>query len=124
MIKVILDTNFLIYCAKNKMDYASEIMKIMDEGYELVVPEQVISELNELSKSAKKYDDKLGAKIALKILELNSVKILPVRAKYADDALIRLSKEDRNIVATMDLELRKKVFRAILINGKKKLVFD
>ena len=31
MIKVILDTNFIIYCTENKLDYAAEIDKMMSE---------------------------------------------------------------------------------------------
>ena len=42
--KVILDTNFLIYCAKEKRDYFEAIQNMLNENYELVVPEQVIRE--------------------------------------------------------------------------------
>ncbi len=52
MIKIILDTNFLVYCAENKVDYASGIMGLMDEGYDVVesalpVLLTVVRELNE-----------------------------------------------------------------------------
>lgn len=40
--KIILDTNFLVYCAKNKLDYKEEIGNLIKEGFELVVPEQVV----------------------------------------------------------------------------------
>ena len=36
--KIILDTNFLIYCAKNKLDYIEKITDLLKEDYELVVP--------------------------------------------------------------------------------------
>jgi len=43
--KIILDTNFLIYCSKEKLDYVEEIGKFINENYELVVPVQVVEEL-------------------------------------------------------------------------------
>lgn len=46
--KIILDTNFLIYCAKNKFDYVEEIGNLINEGFELVVPMQVVNELEKL----------------------------------------------------------------------------
>ena len=46
--KIILDTNFLIYSAKHKMDYMEEISNLINEGFELVVPKQVINELKML----------------------------------------------------------------------------
>jgi len=42
MIKIILDTNFLVYCAENKIDYKEGIENLVNEGIELVVPFQVI----------------------------------------------------------------------------------
>ena len=52
--KVILDTNFLIYCAKEKLDYIEKINNLLNEGFNLVVPEQVIGELKRLKIKAKK----------------------------------------------------------------------
>jgi len=48
MIKIVLDTNFLLYCAKYKIDYMQEIENLMTEGYELVTLSQIISELNKI----------------------------------------------------------------------------
>ena len=67
--KVILDTNFLIYCAKEKLDYIEEINNILNEGFDLVVPEQVIGELKRLKIKAKKGKDKDACDLALKILD-------------------------------------------------------
>ena len=124
MIRIILDTNFLVYCAENKIDYVPEIMSIMTEGYELVVPEQVISELRELSKKAKKLSDRSGAFLALKLLEHNKVKAVMTEGKYADEAIINMVRIG-GIVATLDLKLRKnlKNSRVIVIRGNKQVAF-
>jgi rRNA-processing protein FCF1 len=125
MIKVILDTNFLIYCAENKIDYVHEITQLMDEGHELVVPQQVENELNELYKKGEKFSDRQAAWLALKLIKANNVQIIRVPGRYADEAIINLMRVG-NIVATLDLELRKRLrnSRVIVIQGKKKLAFD
>lgn len=129
MIKVILDTNFLIYCSENKLDYVTEIMTLMNEGYELVVPAQVIEELNELHKKAVKFSDRTASWLAVQIVEKNKdkIRIIDGRAKSGDEAILNLVRMG-DVVATLDLELRKKVKalgkRIIVIQSKKKLVFD
>jgi len=121
MIKVILDANFLIYCAEQKIDYKEEIARLMTEGYELVVPEGVIKELESLSKNSKKYSDKVAAGLASKLLAVNNVKITKSKARNVDNDIINES--EGNIVATLDLGLRDKVNNVIVIKGKKKLGF-
>jgi len=125
MIKIILDTNFLVYCAENKVDYATEIGGIINEGYELVVPQQVIDELRELSEKAKKFSDRTAAFLALKILKANNVIVISARGRYADDAILEMVRMG-NIVATLDLELRNKLhnYRKIVIQGVKKIAFE
>jgi rRNA-processing protein FCF1 len=125
MRQVILDTNFLVYCAENKIDYAHEIMMLMNEGHELVVPSSVIKELEEIYKTGEKLSDRSAAFLAIKILQANNVKILPSREKYADGDILNKVRMG-SIVATLDLELRNKLrnSRVIVIHGKKKLAFE
>lgn len=123
---VILDTNFLIYCAKEKLDYAEEIAKIVNEGYELVVPKQVINELNKLKNDNYKRlsgKDKLACDLALQILNVNCIKIVETKGKSVDDAIVNLSLENKkNIVCTLDREMRHTLGRVILVNKGKKLM--
>ncbi len=72
--KIILDTNFLIYCAKEKLDYVEEISKLINEDYELVVPEKVIEELERLKIKTKKEKDKTASDLAIQILKTNKIK--------------------------------------------------
>ena len=123
---VILDTNFLIYCAKNKLDYEEEIGDILNEKFELVVPEQVVKELNSLMNDSKKKvsgKDKDACNLALQIIEKKGVRIVKPEGKDTDRALIKLSKKDKkNIIATLDREMRKKLPRVILISRGNKLL--
>lgn len=119
--KIILDTNFLVYCAKQKIDYAEEIRVLASGKYNLATPSQVIEELQKIAKSAKKYSDKESAKLALKLLKVNKVKTLRIIAKNADNAIVKASAG--NIVATVDKLLQKRLEKVIIIKAKKKLAF-
>ena len=121
--KVILDTNFLIYCAKEKLDYIEEINNILNEGFNLVVPEQVIEELKRLRIKAKKGKDKDACDLALKILDKKKINIVQPSGKSVDDAIMQLAQENsKNIVCTLDREMRWELGRVILISRGKKLI--
>jgi rRNA-processing protein FCF1 len=123
-LKIILDTNFLVYCAENKIHYKEEIDRLVKEGHELAVPMQVILELKEICEKAYKVSDRDAAKLALKLIQANEVNVITGKGNYADDAIIYLVKEDKAIVATIDKLLRKKIGRfnrVIVIEGKRKL---
>ena len=121
--EVILDTNFLIYCAKEKLDYVEELRDLINESYELVVPGQVIEELERLKIKAKKGKDKDASDLALKILKNNKIKKINPAGKSVDDAIVNLAKKDKkNIVCTLDREMRWNLGRVILISRGKKLI--
>lgn len=124
--KVILDTNFLIYCAKNKLDYVEEIGNIINERFELVVPMQVLEELKKLRDDKLKKvsgKDKQAASLALQLLNHNKVKQAKVKGKTVDEVIINFAgKNKKNIVCTLDREMRHILGRVILINRYKKLM--
>ena len=124
--EVILDTNFLIYCAKNKLDYVEEISSLLNENYELVVPLQVIRELELLkSDKTKKVSgkDKASIDLALQLLDTNNVKKVKIKGNTVDEGIINLSKENsKNIVCTLDREMRHILGRVILVSRGKKLI--
>jgi len=100
---IVLDTNFLLYCAKYKVDFETEIDRICDFKYKIVLPKQVVNELNELSKNAIKSKDREAASLALQIIK--NFEIKKIDAKNADEAILKLK---ANVLATMDKELRKR----------------
>lgn len=119
MRKIILDTNFLVYCAKQKIDYKEEIRILIPGKYELVTLDLVVEELEKIKAKAKKYADKQAANLALQLLKINEVKILKGDGEYADKAIINMSRD--NIIATLDLELTNYLERSIIIRSKRKL---
>jgi len=121
-IKVILDTNFLIYCARQKVDYAEEIRDLVSGKYELVVPEQVVEELENLKEKARKGRDKSACDLALQLLKKQKIKKIKIQGEDTDEVIINLAKKNKNIVCTLDREMRKTLRRVIMVNRKKKLV--
>jgi len=124
--KIILDTNFLIYCAKNKLDYIEKITDLLKEDYELVVPLQVIGELEKLRDDKTKKvsgKDKDASDLALQLIDFNKIKKVKIKGKNVDEGILNLSKEDgKNIVCTLDREMRGNLPRVILISRGKKLI--
>jgi hypothetical protein len=119
--QVILDTNFLIYCVKQKIDYVEGISSLMSSGYELVVPNLVILELQELTRRLKKLSDRTAASLALQLLKHNKVREIQAIGENADDSIVRI--QAGNIVATLDYNLKKKVEKSIVLNYRGKLSF-
>lgn len=119
MIKVILDTNFLVYCAKQKIDYAEQISELTKGGAELATTAQVVEELEKLKTSSRKYSDRNAAALALKLLGVNQVEVLKVGGRNADNSIMIAGRG--NIIATHDRGLARKISAAIVIKGKKTL---
>lgn len=124
--KIILDTNFLIYCAANKLDYTEQISEMINEDYELVVPEQVVNELTKLKNDKLKKvsgKDKIAADLALQLLDFNKIKRVKTKGSNVDEAIINLAAEDeKNIVCTLDREMRYTLGRVILVNRFRRLM--
>ena len=112
----ILDSSFILTCAKQKIDFF-EFLE--NEGIQAVVPKQVLAEILGVSKS-KDY-----GKTALQILKKNKFKEIVLKGKNTDLGIIKYAKENPGaIVATLDLGIKRKVKnRKMIIRGKKKLVF-
>ncbi len=112
MKKIILDTNFIISCIRNKIDFFEELVE-----YHILIPKQVLNELK-----------KLNAELALKILERNkkSFLVIDFKKRYVDKGIINYVKKDpKVIVATIDRELKKKLKNPkMVIRNKKKLVIE
>ena len=120
MKQVILDTNFILACLRQKIDFFNDL-KFM--GLEIVIPKQVINELKKLERTAPKRHIKEDCELALKWLEKNSYETIDFGGRYVDKGIFKLTQENKNIIiATLDRELKKKIKNPkIVIKGKKKL---
>jgi len=116
MTDILLDTNFLVYCAKQKVDYLEKIKEIVSGKTNLLVLSPVFCEIKNLSEKSKKLKNRNSAKLALKILKLHLLKKkirIMKTDKQADRAIEEIVKKARKkiIVATADRELKRKIKR-------------
>ncbi len=120
MKKVILDSSFIISCVKQKIDFFEEIKLI---GLRVLIPTQVINEIEKVANSKKKFHIKKKAELALEILKTSDFKKIELESEYVDDGLVEFAKKNKSvIVATLDRELKKKLKNSkLIIRGKKKL---
>ncbi len=111
MKQVLLDTNFILTCIKQKIDFFEEFYLI---GIQIIIPQQVINELEKLEKT-----------VALNLLEkeTKNYKIISLKGKNVDNSIVTYSKENPSvIIATLDQEMRRKIKnKKVNIRNKKTL---
>ncbi len=121
--EVILDTNFVIYCIKEKIDFISQLKEM---GFQIVMPREVFQELKNLkTKTGTKRVDKESIDIALKMFSEGDVKKVSLgNNTYADEGLIKKGKEGVYI-ATLDAGIRRNVpNRVIILNAQKRVAIE
>jgi rRNA-processing protein FCF1 len=112
MKKVILDTNFILACIKEKIDF---IEFFQMRGLEIFVPDKVLFELKRISLE-KKGALRLRASFGLEFIQKMNFKIISIEGRYVDSALVNHLKENpEDYLATIDLNLRRKVKNKIFI---------
>ncbi|MBR9677360.1 hypothetical protein GOV04_04420 [Candidatus Woesearchaeota archaeon] len=112
---IILDTNFLLAPGQFKIDIFEELKLLMDEPYELAIVSATKTELEKLSVGNSK--DAVAARIAIEFLSSKNLKTIKTENlkntlqfpnNYADDQILNVV-DDNIIVATLDVELQKKI---------------
>jgi rRNA-processing protein FCF1 len=128
--QIIIDTNFFITCIKQKIDLFSELEELYGKGgFEIVVPSQVLNEL-EMLKDNKKMTikEKESAKLAIFLIDKNEADIVDMPEKSADLAIIAYANNNNAIVATLDRKLKSQIknkkTKFLIIRNQKRLVED
>lgn len=123
MNKIIFDTNFIMTCLKEKVDFLDA-----EELGEIVLPLQVLDELKKLSEDKKlSLKERETASLALQIIEKNKgqIKFIEFRTRFVDKGIFNYAVRERGIiVATFDRELKSKLGERVeflIIRGKGKL---
>lgn len=109
MPKVLLDTNFILACTRNKIDFIEDLQFL---GLQILIPKQVFGELDNIIRSKQKLHNKDNASLAIRILEKSEDKFeeVDLRGSYLDNALVEYAKKHRDtVIATLDQELKKKI---------------
>ncbi len=119
MKQVLLDTSFILTSIRNKIDFIEELTF---KGLNILIPKQVLQEIKKITESKKKLRFRDEAALALKILEQSKFKQIDLKGKNTDNGIVKYSKENDVIVATLDQELKRNVWgQRLVIRGKKKL---
>lgn len=121
--KILLDTNFILACAKQKIDFASLADELFDENLEWIVPEEVLNELKEISeKKGEKVRDKDAAEVGLQIIKKTKLKEIKLKNKNVDAGIVNYLSGKDIVLATLDKKLKSRVDNKIMtIRGKKSL---
>ncbi|MFH1752370.1 MAG: hypothetical protein ABH821_05545 [archaeon] len=102
-IKVVLDTNFLIYVKALKVDVIELIKDKLLEKTSFFVTTGILKEIMKVGGR--------NRKIALEVIEKNKVKVLKSVISTVDSELVDLSLKNY-VIATSDKELRKRIKEA------------
>ena len=118
MKEVLLDTNFILSCIRNKIDFFEELNLM---GFKILIPKQVVFELASILDSKKKLKFKEEASLALQLLKNNSFKEVDLGVSYVDEGIRKFSKNNKDvIVATLDKELKDELMNSKLVIRNKK----
>jgi len=119
--KILLDTNFVVSCVKQKIDFINLAEELFDEKIEWVVLEGVLEELKKISERAgEKIKDRKAAKFGIEIIKNADIKIIKSKCKNVDDAIIDYAANKKIVIATLDKQLKKRVKNKILTIRKGK----
>ena len=91
MKQVLLDTNFILTCVKQKIDF---FKYLESEGFEVLIPQQIILELKKVSKSKQKLHFRDDAKLALSIIFNKGFKKVNLNSKNVDAGIIKFAEKN------------------------------
>ena len=105
--RIILDTNFLML-PNQGIDIFTKIEEAMKEPYKLYTTTGVMKELEKIM--AKKSKEGFAAKLGYILAKQKDLKIINSSSKiHTDDAIIKIAKPKKDIIATQDKELTRKL---------------
>ncbi len=109
MAEVLLDTNFIIACINQKIDFFEQLQFM---GFSIVIPQQVLDEIVKLKREfeavvLKEYRD--------------NYKVIRFKKGYVDKGIIEYAKKNpRTVIATLDRDLKKQLANPIIVVRRKK----
>ncbi|OIO43178.1 hypothetical protein COU56_02045 [Candidatus Pacearchaeota archaeon CG10_big_fil_rev_8_21_14_0_10_31_9] len=125
--EIVIDTNFIITCMKNKVDLFLQLENLFP-GDKIVVPKQVIWELEKLVDKTRKIKDRQAVEISLKMLKNNTYFSPDLKTNDVDKGILNyLKNSDKSVLGTMDRELKESIrknklnVRFLRIKSKKKI---
>ncbi|MEM2144825.1 MAG: PIN domain-containing protein [Candidatus Jordarchaeaceae archaeon] len=108
VLKIVLDTNFLMTPFNLGLDVISELDRIINQKYEIIILKGTIEELERLSENPSLKVRK-AAKLALELAQRYTIIDSASKNGDMDKLIVNLSKKEGYIVATNDKNLRRKL---------------
>ena len=114
MKEALLDTNFILTCVRQKIDFFEELFL---KGIKIIIPEQVIMEIKKFEKK------KSEAKISLVLIKDNEIEYVNLGKGKVDDLIVDYAKKNpETIIATLDRGIHKKIKnKKMIIRNRNKL---
>ena len=122
--EILLDTNFILTCAKQKIDFSEIAESIIDENIEWIVPQQVLNELGNIKdRKESSGKDKEAAELSFELLQHLNPKIVELKKNpNVDIAIVNYILDTQIVLATLDKGLKQRINNKILtIRGKNHL---
>ena len=123
--KILLDTNFVLTCAKQKIDFDRIMNGQTSEEVKWIVPEEVLGELRGLKIGGRiKIKERNAATIGIEILTKLGAEVVKLSntANDVDTKIVNYIHDKPIILATLDKKLKSRVKNKILtIRGKNNL---
>src|SRR3990167_5589461 len=74
VMKVLLDSSFIISCVRKKIDF---LVQLSEQGFKVLLPHEVFEELKDLrKKSSLSHEDRIAIDVAMEIFEKRKVKMM------------------------------------------------
>lgn len=117
MMKVILDSSFIISCIRKRIDFISQLN---EQGFKIIVPREVMQEMKDLRNSDRSSrEDRIAIDVAFQMLEKNKlVEKTSFGDGKVDDYLIQKGKEGYHI-ATLDAGIKNLIGNRVVIFSSK-----
>lgn len=123
---ILIDTNFILTCAKQRIDLFSQIKNLFGNE-RIIVPQQVLDELKNLSsKKALTVKERESAKLAIDMINSNLTFIIDLKTKNVDQGIINYSNKNNIYLASLDKILKNNIknskIKFLTIREKKRII--
>ena len=118
MKQVLLDTSFILSAVGNRIDFMEELRFM---GFVIIIPKQVVEEIEKIVKSKKTLKLRKDAELALKFISSYSYKKVDIGEGHVDERIAEYLKKNKEIlIATLDNGLANKLKnQRVIIRNKK-----
>ncbi|RLG16229.1 hypothetical protein DRN63_04435 [Nanoarchaeota archaeon] len=100
--KVIIDSNLIIWAFKHRIDIKDQMLEILPEGFELLILRDCLREIERSGKVKPEVLKEYLKSWGIRVVDYES------SAKGVDSKILEYAKKNRGCVATLDADLRRR----------------